>query len=171
MRRTVATLLGAIGMSGVMTPASAAAVLFTGVTVVESASSACGILPYVEQGALFRTVYRPAGAGTNGQSTSLIMVPATANFTDLVITSFTLVNASLDASFREVDVVQITSTKRLSLNFEEFVASMRLLQQTPGDVDGADFLALRLQVRTFGNVANCTVTLRGILSGKATPKL
>ena len=65
MRKSIAALLMTVASVGAVTPASAAAVLFGGVLGIETASSACGILPYSEQGTLFNAAYRPAGVGTN----------------------------------------------------------------------------------------------------------
>jgi hypothetical protein len=163
MRKQIGALGLAVVFANVPAPASAAAVLFNGVLAIRSTTSACGILPYLEQGGLFRAVYRPAGVANNGLSTSLILVPMLQEMNDLLVTSYRLSNDSLNANFKQVDVGQTTSTRQLSLNFTQYSAQMRIAHQAPGDVDGADYLSLTLQIRKFGGVIGCSVTLRGFV--------
>ena len=169
VKRSLAALPIAICLSGTTTPVSADPI-FKGVVGIESASSACGILPYVEQGNLFRIVLRPANVGTNPSVTDLIIDPMAKTFTDLIISSFKL-NGSLNDSYQDVDVAQTTSNEQFSLNFETFSAKIQMPEPAAGIVDAADYVLLKLKVRRFGNVAHCTVTLRGIISEKATPLL
>jgi hypothetical protein len=169
VKRSIAALSIAISLSGIMTPVSADPI-FKGVVGIESATSACGILPYVEQGNLFRIVLRPANVGTNPSVTDLIIDPMAKTFTDLIISSFKL-NGSLNSTYQDVDVAQTTSNDQFSLNFETFGAKILMAEPASGIVDAADYVMLKLKIRRFGNVAHCTVTLRGVMTDKATPLL
>jgi hypothetical protein len=168
VKRSIAALSIAISLSGI-SPVSADTI-FKGVVGIESAASACGILPYVEQGNLFRIVLRPANVGTNPSVTDLIIDPMAKTFTDLIISSFKL-NGSLNGTYQDVDVAQTTSNAQFSLNFEKYVAKIMMAEPASGLVDGADYVMLKLKIRRFGNVAHCTITLRGVMSDKATPLL
>lgn len=174
MRRSIAAFMVAAGLAGAGTPAVAAKVIFSGVMAIESASTACGILPYVEQGNLLRAVFKPAGVGTNGASTALLLQYSdlVSGFTDLLVSGFMIERGTLDTSFRNANATQVTPTNSLSLNFETYVAQMRRLEQFPATiVSSTKFVTMRLQIRNFGKVAQCIVTFRGIISDKATPKL
>jgi hypothetical protein len=171
MKRRIAALLLAAAAAGGASPAAAEVLLFEGVLGIEQATSPCSILPYVEQGNLYRAAYRGVSNGSSADFTKLMIVPMGQGLTDILISSFKLANGGLNATYQRVDAMQTSSTRSLSLNFTQYTAQMRLAQQTPGDTDGADFVVLKIQVRKFGNVAGCTVNFRGILTDKSTPLL
>ncbi len=169
MNSFVTALLIAAGLcAGAGPPAVAATVVFRGAMVVASASEACGILPYIEQGALFSTVYRPADIGTNGPSTTVLSLDGTFDAADYVVWRVVIEDGSLSGEYQPVD--------GLSLNFEEvreFSSRMRLLEQTPSTLTAkSKFVFMRARIRNFGGVAQCTVTFRAALTlDKSTPKL
>jgi hypothetical protein len=167
VKHRILALLLAVVAGGFCTPASAKVVLFNGVLGGQAASPACyTTIQWDYERArppVLRATYRPAGVGDNGPSTALILMPMAVTLNDLFVSSFTLPNASLNGTYRQVSVSEARSNGLLALSFKQYSAQMRVTRQEPANIDGADFLTLTVQVHNFGNVANCTVTLRGVV--------
>jgi hypothetical protein len=166
MKSRIAGLLIGIGSIGWVPDAMAASVVFKGAIAIESATAACGILPYAEQGNLFTVAYRPKDVGTNGTSTTLRLSRGGATFTDLQTTIMvcTLIDAGLTTSFQNSHCAEFVSAQDLSSSSKQFVSPLRLLRQAPATLaETTKFVSMRLQFRGFGNVAGCTVTLQGVL--------
>jgi hypothetical protein len=170
MNKCVTAVSIAAGLAAAAPPASAAKIVFRGAMVVESASEACGVLPYIEQGALFATAYRPADLGSNGPSTTVLSLDGTVDAADYVVWRVVLEDGSLSGEYQPVN--------GLSLNFEEIKlkessSRMRLLEQTPSTLTATSkFVFMRARIRDFGGAPECTLTFRAALTlDKSTPKL
>ncbi len=148
-------------------PAAAEAIQFRGEMGVASASTACGILPYIEQGNLFRAVYKPAGLGSNGPSSALSLQ---ITFPDILVSSFTLADGKFGPATQSVAAVQVEPSPEGSYEVENYTAQLRVPEQNPATLtDATKLVALRMQIQQFGNVAGCTVTFRSVLSRCVSP--
>ena len=163
MTRRFTALLMSTVCGGFSMPASAGVVLFKGMLGLYAANPGCNILPYIEQGGLFKATYLPAGVGDNGPSTVLMLMPTAVTLNDLFVSSYTMTNGSVSGVFKQVAASQTVSNGRLVLSFRQYSAQMRMLQQSPTSLDGAKFIDMKLQIRGFGGVATCTVSLHGFV--------
>jgi hypothetical protein len=176
MRRLTTATLVAAGLAAMTTCASAATYDLQGTIGVETATAACGILPYVEQGNLFKVLYRPAGLGDNGNSTALLVSTGDINGDSIdgiiaILVGFMIEPGSLTATYQTARASEVKPTEALALNFTRYSVAMRLVEQTPPILTrNTKLVTMRLQIRKFGNVSQCTVTFRGLLRlGKSTP--
>ncbi|MCB1377045.1 MAG: hypothetical protein KDK89_01545 [Alphaproteobacteria bacterium] len=161
MKRTLLSLLAAAGITATASGALAAPVKFSGTMIVEQTTSACGILPYIEQGTLFHVSVRPANLGTNGPSTGVVLTSGfKVTFEDVIISSFKLATGYLDSTFKSMTATHAHIVEDLTLTIEhEFLARMRLVSQRPATLtDTTPFVTMRLQIQKFANVPSCTVT-------------
>jgi hypothetical protein len=166
MSRLIAALLAALGLAWIPTTASAAKVLFKGSIGVEAMTSACSVLPYLEQGNLYKAAYMPADLGTNGSSASLMVMQdiLVSSLKELLVTSF-MTSDPFGPTYQPATTGTVTSTAVLSLNFEKYKTDLRLLEQEPANLsEDTNFVTMRLQIRNFGNVRGCSVTLNALLA-------
>lgn len=171
-RLMAALMIAATGLAVAPTSASATKVVFKGAMGIESTTSACGILPYLEQTNLLKVVYMPAGLGTNGPAASVLVMKdvLVSSFLDLMISSF-LTQEGLGPTYAPATAATATSGDNFSLNFTEYTARVRALRQDPRTLtEQTKLVTLRLQIQNFGNVAGCVVTLRGVLLGLLIPE-
>ena len=170
MNKFMTALSIAAGLAVAAPPASAAKVVFRGAMVVESASEACRVLPYIEQGALFATAYRPADFGSNGPSTTVLSLDGTVDAADYVVWRVILEDGKLTSEYQPVNGLSLNFEE---IKFKEFSSRMRLLEQTPSTLTATSkFVFLRARIRDFGGASECALTFRAALTlDKSTPKL
>ena len=161
MHRLLTALIAIVVVAGAASSASAAKIVFKGSAIVEAASTECGAAALARGKStpfLFEAAFRPAGLGSNGPATNLQCTQAGREDT-MEIYGFV---GSLKSTFQPVDGLRVALGEATAV--QNFSANVRLLEQQPSTLTNTTkFIFMRWQVRNFGNIAGCRVTLRAAL--------
>jgi len=159
MKRLIAAILIVGGATVTTMPAVAASVVFQGSLILESVSTKCQLLPYIEQTNVFRMSFRPAGVGTNGTATKFIL-----SAPDVLVASYRLDNGSLNFEFQVLSVAEIVWLGD-DLGDVTYLPSVKLNNLTPQIIaETTRFVTMRGQIRGFGGQAGCRVGFRAALA-------
>jgi hypothetical protein len=129
---------------------------FFGSMVVESASAGCGILPFVEQDAVYRMSLKPGGIGSNGPDTEVSFVFH--NITWAVV-GLHLANGSLPTGTATFIGGAISPQKTAA-----YSADISVPTQDPPISETSKQVFLRGSIAGVGGVATCTVGFRAALA-------